>query len=107
MSVLEIEATITSRGQTTLPSAIRRALKVGTQGAIVFRIEDSGQITVAKKEAVNEDPVIGQFLSFLAADMMARPMALRPVTADWLAGLQYLVKDVPIDLDAALSADDE
>ena len=107
MPVLEIEATVTSRGQTTLPSAIRRALKVGTQGAIVFRIEESGQVTLAKKDSMDADPVIGQFLSFLAADMMARPDALRPVTADWLAGLQYLVKDVAIDLEASLSAEDE
>lgn len=107
MPVLEIEATVTSRGQTTLPSAIRRALKVGNQGAIVFRIEESGQVTVAKKELTETDPVIGQFLSFLTADMIARPDALRPVTADWLASLQDLVKGVPIDLDAPLSAEDE
>ena len=107
MSVLEIEAAVTSRGQTTLPSAIRRALKVGNQGAIVFRIEESGQVTVAKKESPDTDPVITRFLSFLTADMMARPNALRPVTADWLVGLRDLVQDVAIDLEAPLSADDE
>ncbi len=51
--------------------------------------------------------IIGQFVSFLTADMMARPDGLRPVTADWLAGLQYLAEDVAIDLEASLSAEDE
>jgi antitoxin PrlF len=107
VTVLEIEATVTKRGQTTLPAAIRKVLQVGHSGAIVFRLEDTGQVTLTRKAFVETDPVIGKFLSFLAADMMARPESLRPVTAGWLQGLQELVQGVAFDLNAPLSEDDE
>ncbi len=107
MIVLEVEATITRRGQTTVPAAIRKALKVENSGGIVYRLEDSGQVSLVRKEVVEADPVIGHFLSFLAADMMARPGALRPVTAEWLDHLKDLVKGVEFDLDSPLSEDDE
>jgi antitoxin PrlF len=104
--VLEIEATITKRGQTTVPAAIRKALQVGGSGGIVYRLEDSGQVSLVRKESAEADPVIGNFLSFLATDMMARPESLRPVTAAWLDGLNELVKGVEFDMDAPLSEDD-
>jgi antitoxin PrlF len=104
--VLEVEATITKRGQTTVPAAIRKALQVGGSGGIVYRLEDNGQVSVVRKELAYTDPVIGNFLSFLAADMMARPEALRPVTAEWLDGLKQLIEGVEFDMDAPLSDDD-
>lgn len=107
MIVLEVEATITKRGQTTVPAAIRKALRVENSGGIVYRLEDSGQVSLVRKETVKADPVIGRFLSFLAADMMARPGALRPVTVEWLDHLKDFVKGVEFDLDSPLSEDDE
>lgn len=107
MSVLEIEATVTSRGQTTVPAPIRKALNVGKSGNIVFRLEESGRVTVSKKDIGEPDPVIGTFLSFLAADMMAHPGSLRPVTAEWLSTISEIVDGVEIDLDKPLSEQDE
>ena len=106
MIVLEVEATITKRGQTTVPAAIRKALQVGRSGGIVYRLEDSGQVSLVRKETADADPVIGNFLSFLAADMMARPESLRPVTAEWLDGLKHLVEGVEFELNASSSEDD-
>ena len=107
MAVLEIPATVTRRGQTTVPAAIRKSLDVFNDGGtIVYRLGDDGQVTVAKLETA-EDPVIGAFLVFIAKDMEANPRRLRPLTAGWLDGLSKLVEGVEIDMDEMLSEDDE
>ncbi len=107
MAVLEIAATVTRRGQTTMPTAIRRSLDIAKDGgAIVYRLQDDGQVTVAKLPET-EDPAIAAFLSFIGKDMEARPHMLRPVTAGWLVELNQLLETVEIDLDEALHEEDE
>ena len=54
-----------------------------------------------------DDPVLGQFLGFLAADITRHPERLQAVDAGLVQRLQVLVGGVDVDLDAALSADDE
>ena len=53
------------------------------------------------------DPVLDAFLAFLARDMAAHPEQLQALDAGLVNKLQSLVGGVEIDLDAALSADDE
>lgn len=55
----------------------------------------------------DNDPVLGQFLGFLARDMTTHPEHLRAVDAGLVQRLQSLVGRIDVDLDAALSADDE
>jgi antitoxin PrlF len=107
MDTLEIEATVTKRGQTTLPSAIRKVLKVtAAEDRIVYRVLKDGSVLLTKKEAPG-DPLIAAFLDFIADDARNNLGGLRPVTPEWLSGLQTLVEGVAIDLDATLSEDDE
>lgn len=40
----EIVSTITSKGQVTIPAAVRRHLGVGTNDSIAFVLEDSGEV---------------------------------------------------------------
>ena len=54
-----------------------------------------------------DDPVLGQFLAFLARDMASHPERLQAVDAGLAERLQSLVGGVEVDLDVALSADDE
>lgn len=42
-----IQATITERGQITLPVAVRRQLGLEPGGKILFQIEDNGTVSVA------------------------------------------------------------
>ena len=107
MIILEIEATITKRGRTIVPAAIRKALHVGSLGGTVYRLEDSGQVNLVRKEQAEACPIISNFLTFLSADVMARSDAPRPVTTEWADELQDLVKGVEFDLDAPLSEDDD
>jgi len=53
------------------------------------------------------DPVLGQFLGFLARDIASHPERLQAMDAGFAQRLQSLVDGVVVDLDTALSADDE
>jgi antitoxin PrlF len=108
--VLEIEATVTERGQTTVPAAVRKALRVGKQGKILFRIEGENRVTVIRKEdEETADPVVEAFLGLLERDMIARPERLHPVTRGWLEEARSLVAGVEYDIDEPLApeGDDE
>lgn len=102
---LEIEATITERGQTTVPAAIRRMLGV-QKGAIVFKGMPDGTVIIEPKQAEDEeDPVIAKFLNFLARDIEQNPQNLVPLTQEMLDESYSLVGDIDIDMDAPLEDD--
>ncbi|SEA68031.1 type II toxin-antitoxin system PrlF family antitoxin [Paraburkholderia sartisoli] len=69
MSTLHEFATITSKGQITLPKPIRQALGVDTGGKVAFDLHDDGHITVSRADAEHEDPAISAFLALLAQDI--------------------------------------
>jgi antitoxin PrlF len=106
--ILEIPATITDRGQTTVPAAIRKMLALGKRDQVVFRGLADGTVVIAKKQARADesDPVIGKFLEFLARDMASEPARIRPVPRSVVALGKGLVKGVKVDLDAALPDDE-
>jgi antitoxin PrlF len=106
--ILEIPATITDRGQTTVPAAIRRMLALGKRDRVVFRGLADGTVVIAKKESSVEggDPVIGAFLTFLTRDMASEPARIRPVPKSLVVRGKALVKGVRVNLDAALPEDD-
>lgn len=97
--------TITAKGQTTVPKAIRQALGVDYGGRIAFRVDDRG-VTLHRADVDQEDPAIDGFLSFLARDLAQHPdriAALSPVLAARIATLvQGVDADGEIDGDVAL-----
>jgi antitoxin PrlF len=105
--LLEIEATITERGQTTVPSAIRKALGLERNAKVMFRQMDDGTVTIAPKPEDDEadDPVISNFLAFLERDMIERPDALVPPSSEMLKRGRQLTEGVEVDLDAPLKDD--
>lgn len=106
--ILEIPATITERGQTTVPAAVRKMLNLGKRGRVLFRGLADGTVVIAKMDEVEErpDPVIGKFLGLLAKDMADHPHRIRPISRDLIERGKALVKGVKVDLDAALPDDD-
>lgn len=104
--ILEIPATITERGQTTVPAAIRKMLALAKRDQVVFRGLADGTVVIAKKQGREADPVIGAFLEFLARDMANEPARIRSVPKSLVARGKVLVKGVKVDLDAALSDDE-
>ena len=107
-ATLEVESTLTDRYQTTVPETVRRALKLGKRDKIHYTIRPSGEVVLTRAEASDvDDPVLGQFLGFLAADIARHPERLQAVDTGLVQRLESLVGRVDVDLDAALSPDDE
>ena len=104
---LEVESTLTDRYQTTVPETVRRTLKLGKRDKIHYTIRD-GEVVLTRAEAVEgDDPVLGQFLRFLAGDIASHPERLHALDTGLVQRIQSLVGGIKVGLDAALSADDE
>jgi antitoxin PrlF len=108
MPLLEIESSLTDRYQTTVPDAVRRALKLRKRDRIVYRLLDDGTVVLGRKSEVEDrDPVMDQFLTFLARDMRTHPERVRAIDAELLERIRPLIADVNVDLNAPLAPDDE
>ncbi|MFZ1180263.1 MAG: type II toxin-antitoxin system PrlF family antitoxin [Herbaspirillum sp.] len=107
-ATFEVESTLTDRYQTTVPETVRRALKLGKRDKIHYTIRPSGEVVLTRaKASEGDDPMLGQFLGFLARDIASHPERLQAMDAGLVHRLQALVGGIEVDLDAALSADDE
>ncbi len=62
-------ATITSKGQITLPKPIRQALGVDYGGKVAFDLRGSQVIVTRADDPAHEDPAIGSFLALLENDI--------------------------------------
>jgi antitoxin PrlF len=99
---------LTDRYQTTVPDAVRRALKLRKRDRIVYRVLEDGTVVIGRKfTGGGDDPVVGRFLEFLAHDMTAHPERIRSVDQGLRARIRPLAAGVKVDLNAPLSADDE
>jgi len=105
---LKLESTLTDRYQTTVPNAVRHALKLGKRDKIRYLIQPDGGVMLARASSETEDdPVLGKFLNFLASDMATHPEHLKSIDAGLRKRIKSLVKNAKVDLDAPLAAEDE
>ena len=73
-----------------------------------YTIRANGEVVLTRATgAEGDDPALGAFLGFLAADIRRHPARLQGIDADLVARFQSLTEGVEVDLDAPLSADDE
>ena len=70
MSAIHEVATLTSKGQITLPKSIRQALGADTGSKLAFELRGS-EVIVTRADAEHEDPAITAFLTLLARDIEA------------------------------------
>lgn len=68
MPSIHEQATLTSKGQITLPKAIRQALGVTTGGKVAFELR-AGEVIVTRADTEHEDPAISAFLDLLEVDI--------------------------------------
>nr|WP_315192138.1 type II toxin-antitoxin system PrlF family antitoxin [uncultured Albidiferax sp.] len=107
-AMLEAESSLTDRYQTTVPESVRRALRLGKRDKIHYAIRPDGDVVLTRVAQVEaDDPVLGDFLHFLARDMASHPQRLVALDAGLVQRIQSLVGGVEMDLSAPLSADDE
>ncbi|MDP8922188.1 MAG: type II toxin-antitoxin system PrlF family antitoxin [Chloroflexota bacterium] len=69
----EIVSTITSRGQVTIPAAVRRHLGVGQHDKIVFVLEDDGEVRLSVPRYPTIDSLRG------IAGSLPRPMSWQEI----------------------------
>lgn len=107
-TIFQAESSLTERYQTTVPESVRRTLRLGKRDKIRYTIRPDGDVVMSRVDVIDrEDPVMGQFLSFLARDLASHPERLVSMDAGLVGRIQSLVSGVKIDLDAPLSEDDE
>lgn len=71
MTTLHEVATLTSKGQITVPKSIRQILGLAEGGKVAFDLRQ-GQVVVSLAETENhEDPAIAGFLALLERDMQS------------------------------------
>jgi antitoxin PrlF len=99
------ESTLTDRYQTTVPEPVRKALGLSKRDKICYTIQPDGRVLISRVE--QDDPIIGEFLNFLAQDIAENPQHLKAISSDLLSRVHSLVAEVAIDLDAPLADEDE
>lgn len=104
---LKVESTLTDKYQTTMPGVVRKALGLKKRDRISYTILPEGDVLLRRATDGAEDTAIGAFLTFLARDISQNPGHIRALDAPLRAKLSELVDGVELDLDAALSPDDE
>lgn len=96
-------ATITSKGQITLPKSIRQALGVDYGGKVAFDLQGSQVIVTRAEVAEHEDPAIGSFLALLEADIRSgKNISTLP---DNLVEAMLTTLAHPVDLTAEIEGD--
>lgn len=105
-ATLELESTLTDRYQTTVPDAVRRALRLGKRDRIRYLVQDNGSV-VLQRAGVEGDPVLGKFLDFLANDIAEHPQRVKTIDTGLAKRMRSLTKGITVDLDAALDLADE
>lgn len=104
MSVaIEEISTITAKGQTTVPKAVRQALGVDYGGRIAFRVNAKG-VTVVRADE-DDDPAIDAFLGFLAHEMRSHPERVREITPALVARIAALTEGMNANPDEAIDGD--
>lgn len=102
----ELESTPTGRYQTTSPEAVSCALKLGNRDKIHVAILPDDEVQ-PMRVTDGDDPLLGEFLSFLSQDMAKHPEEIRVLDASLKSVMDELSAGLVPNLDQALSPDDE
>ena len=91
-------ATVTSKGQITLPKPIRQALGISVGGRVAFDLRGA-DVVVTRADEEHEDPAIGEFLLCLERDIKSgKHIAVMP---------DEMVKAMLFNLQHTVDLDDE
>lgn len=105
---LEVESTLTDRFQTTVPETVRRTLRLKKRDKIQYTIRANGEVVLTRAQAAEgADPVLTQFLGFLARDMASHPERLQAMDAKFVQRLRALTGGLDVNLDEPLPEDGE
>jgi antitoxin PrlF len=104
-AVLEQVSKITSKGQTTVPKAVRDALGLHNGDRIAFCVDASRGVTLHRADESHDDPVFEAFLTFLSKDLKRHPEHLQGVSRDLVERIAELTAGVEFNPDAPIEGD--
>jgi antitoxin PrlF len=105
MPAIHEVATITSKGQITLPKPIRQALGVDSGGKVAFDFEGGRVVVTRVTDETHEDPAISRFLALLEMDIQfGRHVTTLP---DNLASSMFAALGKQVDLNVDVEGDVE
>lgn len=93
---------LTKRSQTTIPKAVKNALRVGAGDDIGYVIEgDAVRLVNASEHREHSDPVVEHFLQLLAEDLGRGNV--RALPASLMERMQRLTEGVTVDHDEEIT----
>lgn len=105
-ALLTTESTLTDRYQTTVPDAVRKALRLNKREKIRYTIQPDGNVLLSRADKGESDPVLGSFLTFLANDIQDNPHRLQAASPELASRIHSLVGHLNVDMDAPLDDED-
>ena len=105
--VAEEVSKLTERYQTTVPAGVRKQLNLAKGDRLGYRTDAAGRVYIEAMREEEHDPALCAFLDFLETDIKTHPERLEAFDGALYQRLKALVGDVDVDLDSALSPDDE
>ena len=106
-TLLAAESTLTWRYQTTVPDAVRKALKLGKRDKLRYTLQPDGHVLLTRAADTDTCPALGAFWGFLTSYLSQHPEQLQGLDPARVQRVRALTAGVAFDLDAHLSADDE
>ena len=103
MPAIHEVATITSKGQITLPKPIRQALGVDFGGKVAFDLRGSQVVVSRVENAQHEDPAIANFLALLEKDIKSGKH-ITALPKDLARSMLAALKQ-PVDLNEEIEGD--
>jgi antitoxin PrlF len=103
--ILQAASTLTDRYQTTIPEPVRELLHLNKRDKITYTIEDNGKVLISR--ATEDDPVLTDFLNFLANDIKNNPLHIQSFSQTLIDHARCLTSGIEINLDAPLDKKDE
>ena len=98
--LIQETSTLTAKGQTTVPKAVRQALGIRSGDRIAFRVDRSGKVSLSRDDGdKGEVSAVDAFLDFLSNDIKARPEGVAPMPDAAAARMRDLTHGIEIDLD--------
>lgn len=104
---LSSESKLTDRYQTTIPETVRKALRLHKRDKVRYSIQANGDVLISRAETDEADPILDEFLNLLASDLSNNPSRLTALDSSLADRAKTLVSGVDVDLNAALSDEDE
>ena len=96
-------SSLTDRYQTTVPTAIRKALNVGKRDKLEYVVCKDGTVLLRRADkARHEDQALAGFLDLIERDIAQNPQRLAPLSMQVKRRIDALVGDVAVDLDKKL-----